>query len=98
MRINFPYPEIQPLDVPEENLLGIFSPSTVRAEQSEEKIVEEAFSHPIKSPHLSDILEGCRNVLVVTDDHTRNTPVQKILPRLIRELEKRGIKPHGIQF
>ena len=98
MRINFPYPEIKPLDVPEENLLGIFSPSTVTVEKSEEKIVEEAFSHPIMSPHLSELLEGCRNVLVVTDDHTRNTPVQKILPRLIRELEKGGIKPHGIRF
>jgi nickel-dependent lactate racemase len=98
MRISFPYPEIKPLDVPEENLLGIFSPSTVTVEKSEEQIVEEAFSHPIGSPPLSEILEGCRNVLVVTDDHTRNTPVQKILPRLIRELEKGGIKPHGIRF
>jgi nickel-dependent lactate racemase len=98
MRIHFPYPEIKPLDVPDESLLGIFSPSTVRAEKSEEQIVEEAFSHPIKSPPLSEMLEGCRNILVVTDDHTRNTPVQKILPRLIRELEKGGIKPHGVRF
>src|SRR5512136_2940591 len=98
MRINFPYPEIKSFDVPEGNLLGIFAPSTVRAEKSEEEIVEEAFSHPIGSPPLLEILEGCRNVLVVTDDYTRNTPVQKILPRLIKELEKGGIRPDGIQL
>jgi nickel-dependent lactate racemase len=98
MKINFPYPEIKPLDVPEKNLLGIFSPSTVRAEKSEEQIVEEAFSHPIGPPPLSEILKGVRDVLVVTDDHTRNTPVQKILPRLIRELERGGIKPEGLRF
>ena len=98
MRIHFPYPEIKPLDVPEKNFLGIYSPSTVRAEKSEEQIVEEAFSHPIGSPPLSEILKGVRDVLVVTDDHTRNTPVQKILPRLIRELERGGIKPEGLRF
>jgi nickel-dependent lactate racemase len=98
MRINFPYPEIKPLDVPERNLLGIFSPSTVRTEKSAEQIVEEAFSHPIGSPQLSEVLKGCKDVLVVTDDHTRNTPVQKILPKLIGELEKSGIKPDGVRF
>jgi nickel-dependent lactate racemase len=98
MRINFPYSEIKPLDVPEKNLLGIFSPSTVRAEKSEEQIVEEAFSDPVGSPPLSEILRGVRDVLVVTDDHTRNTPVQKILPRLIKELERGGIKPEGLRF
>ncbi len=32
------------------------------------------------------------------DDHTRTTPIQKILPRLIKELENGGIKPKGIRF
>jgi len=98
MKINFPYPEIKPLEVPEKNLLGIYSPSTVRAEKSEEQIVEEAFSHPIGSSPLSEILKGVRDVLVVTDDHTRNTPVQKIFPHLIRELEKGGIRPESLRF
>ncbi len=60
MRINFPYPEIKPLDVPDQNLLGIFSPSTVRVEKSEEEIIEEAFSNPISSAPLSEVLEWCQ--------------------------------------
>jgi hypothetical protein len=44
MRISFPYPEIESLEVPEQNLLGVFSPSTVRVEESEEDIIEEALS------------------------------------------------------
>jgi nickel-dependent lactate racemase len=98
MKINFPYPEIKPLDVPDQNLLGIFSPSTVRVEKSEEEIIDEAFSDPINSSRLSEILEWCQDVLIVTDDHTRTTPTQKILPRLIKELEIGGIKPKGIRF
>jgi nickel-dependent lactate racemase len=98
MRISFPYPEIKPLDVPEQNLLGTFSPSKVQIEKSEEEIIEEAFSNPIGFPPLSAILEWCQDVLIVTDDHTRTTPTQMILPRLMKELEKGGIKPEGIRF
>jgi nickel-dependent lactate racemase len=98
MRIIFPYPEIKPLDVPEQNLLGTFSPSKVQIEKSEGEIVEEAFSNPIGSPPLSAILEWCQDVLIITDDYTRPTPIQMILPRLMKELEKGGIKPEGIRF
>jgi nickel-dependent lactate racemase len=98
MRIDFPYPGINSIDVPEQNLLGTFSPSKVQIEKSEEEIIEEAFSDPIGSPPLSAILEWCQDVLIITDDHTRITPTQMILPRLMKELEKGGIKPEGIRF
>jgi len=49
MHISFPYPEIKPLEVPERNLLGIFSPSIVKMKETEEEIIERAFSHPIES-------------------------------------------------
>jgi nickel-dependent lactate racemase len=98
MRINFPYPEIRPLEIPDQNLLGIFSPSMVRVEKSEEEIIDETFSDPINSSRLSEILELCQDVLILVDDYTRSTPTQKILPRLMKELEHGGIKPEGIRF
>jgi lactate racemase len=97
MRIIFPYPEIKPLDVPDQNLLGILPPSTVKVEKSEEEIIDETFSDPINSSRLSEILEYCQDVLILVDDYTRSTPTQKILPRLMKELEHGGIKPEGIQ-
>jgi nickel-dependent lactate racemase len=98
MRISFPYPEIKSIDVPERNLLGIFSPSTIQVERSEEEIIEAAFTRPIGAPLLSEMVEGCEDVLIVVDDYTRTTPIQKILPRLIKELENSGIKPDGIKI
>ena len=98
MRIFFPYPEMKPLDVPEHNLLGIFSPSIIQIEKSEEEITEEAFSRPIGSNPLSQMLRGCEDVLILADDYTRTTPVQKIFPRLLKELEFGGIKPKGIKI
>jgi hypothetical protein len=46
MRISFPYPDIPPLDIPDQNLLGVFSPSTVEDERDEVEIISEAFSYP----------------------------------------------------
>src|SRR4030066_1934389 len=98
MQISFPYPEIKPMDVPEQNLLGIFSPSIVKVEKSEEQIIEEALSHPIGSPPLTQILKGREKVLVVVDDYTRSTPVQEILPRLIKELQHAGVNKENINI
>jgi nickel-dependent lactate racemase len=98
MRISFPYPDIPPLDIPDRNLLGIFSPSTVKVERSEEEIISEAFSHSIGPDRLSKLLKGCKEVLIVVDDYTRTTPVQKIIPRLISELEEVGVKKSGVKI
>jgi hypothetical protein len=86
---------MKPLNVPDKSLLGIFSPSAVKIDKSEEEIIDEAFSDPFNSSRLSEILEGCRDVLILVDDYTRTTPTQKILPGLIKELEHGGIKPEG---
>ncbi len=98
MHIPFPYHDINPLEIPDKNLLGIFSPSTVQIEKSEEEIVEEGFSHPIGSEPLSKMLRGCKNPLILTDDYTRTTPVRRVLPRLMRELKMAGIKPGDIKI
>ncbi len=91
MQISFPYPEMNPLDVPDKSLLGIFSPSVMTVEKSDEEVIDEAFSNPIGSVRLRQLLGGQESILVVVDDYTRTTPVQKILHRLIKELQEAGI-------
>jgi nickel-dependent lactate racemase len=98
MHISFPYPDISPLDIPDQNLLGIFSPSAVKVERSEEEIIREAFTHPTNSDPLPQMLKGREKVLIVVDDYTRTTPVQKILPQLISQLKASGIKPEDIKI
>lgn len=98
MHISFPYPEIKPFEVPDRNLLGIFSPSVVKMKETEEEIIERAFSHPIGSEPLSQRLKGCKDILILSDDYTRTTPVQKILPGLLEKLEKAGIKSSRVKI
>ncbi len=98
MKISFPFREIDAIDVPEENLIGVFSPSTMEVEESEEEIIEKGLTKPIHSPPLSQLLKGCRNILIAIDDHTRTTPVGKILPRLLEVIKRSGLKPDGIKI
>ncbi len=98
MRISFPYPEFNPLEIPERNLLGIFSPSIVSIEKTEEAIIQEALLYPIGSSPLSDLLKGEERILIVVDDYTRSTPVQKILPLLLEGLERFGIRRDRIRL
>ena len=97
-RISFPYPEMKPLDIPEQNLLGIFSPSIMTVGKKEEDIVEEAFLHPIESNLLARMLKGHKRVLILVDDYTRNTPVRQMLPRVLKELERGGIRPGDVRI
>jgi nickel-dependent lactate racemase len=98
MRVSFPYPKTDPVDVPKKNLLGIFSPSILKIKEPEKEIIEKAFSQPIGSELLSQILKGHKNVLIIVDDYTRTTPVRKILPRLFKEMEKGGITSDEIKI
>jgi len=97
MRISFPYPDIDPLEIPDKNLIGLFSPSTMKVDKSEEEIIKEALIHPIGSLPLSQRLKGREKVLVLVDDYTRTTPTQKILPLLMEELKRTGIHKERIQ-
>src|SRR4030042_4425936 len=98
MLISFPDLEMDPLDVPEKNLLGIFSPSILKIEETEEEIIERGFTQPIGSALLPQIVKGCKNVLIVVADHTRTTPVQKIIPRLFKEVGGGGVKTRGVKI
>jgi len=98
MKIDFPYPEMKPLDLPAENLLGVFSPSIVEVRESFEQIIERALSNPIGSVPLTRLLKGGERVLIAVDDYTRSTPVQDILPRLIKELQHAGVNKEDINI
>ena len=98
MRITFPYRDLGPLDVPGKNLLGVFSPSIVEVRESVEQIIDRALSNPIGSEVLTRLLKGGKRVLIVVDDYTRSTPVQEILPRLIKELQHAGVNKEDINI
>jgi nickel-dependent lactate racemase len=100
MRIAFPYPgyeQIAPLDVPDANLLGVFSPRAC-PQVDEASVLREAFAHPIGTPALRAQVGGDDRVLILVDDATRLTPTARVLPWLIDELHAAGVADERIEF
>jgi len=97
MRIVFPYPQMKSLEVPERNLLGVFSPSTITLEKSDDQIIADALGHPVGTSPLPERVKGHGDVLIVVDDNTRLTPTHRILPHVIRALEAGGVRKNHIR-
>lgn len=55
------------------------------------RAVAEALAAPIGSPCLRDVARGCTNVVIISDDATRLTPVSLILPHVVEELDIAGV-------
>jgi nickel-dependent lactate racemase len=98
--INFPYPgyeQIAPADVPDANLMGVFSPRAFD-HVDEQRVLADGFARPIGAPRLRDAVRGAGSVLLLIDDGTRKTPVPRILPHLFDELHAAGIPDDKIEF
>jgi nickel-dependent lactate racemase len=53
--------------------------------------IEEAFLHPIGTQPLSEMAKGRKSAAIAVDDMTRPTQAYRILPILLRHLEKAGL-------
>ena len=91
MRIEFPYPHIPALEVPDQNLLGYYHPQRCPDAPPPEGLVRQALSHPIGVPPLSSLAAGRRRILIISDDNTRPTPVWQVLPPVFDELSRAGL-------
>lgn len=53
--------------------------------------IKNSILNPIGTPKLSELAKGKENAVIVVDDMTRTTPVYKIIPYVLEELEKANI-------
>ncbi len=62
------------------------------------KEMEKAFAHPIGSPPIHELARGKKEVVLLFDDMARPTPVSQIVPFVLNELERAGIKDDQVRF
>ncbi len=86
------------INLPEENLLGVYSPADLAPVADISMEVERALANPMESLPLGKLVEGKKNVVLVADDNTRPTPTDKIIPVILRELNTAGIKDEQIKI
>jgi len=86
------------VEVPEENLLFNAEPLKTGKVPEQEKIVEESLDNPIGTDRLENMLKPEMSVVVLVDDITRPTPTAKILPHVMRRIEKAGVPDSNIKI
>lgn len=57
-----------------------------------------ALERPIGCAPLAELVAAAKRVLILIEDNTRNTPVDKILPVLLEALEQAGVAPAKIEI
>jgi nickel-dependent lactate racemase len=100
VRVDFPYPGyegIEPADVPDDRLMGVFSPRTFEG-SDERAVLRRAFERPIGAPRLREAVKRGQRVLILVDDGTRETPVARMLPCVFEELHAAGIADRDVEF
>ena len=97
MHYTFPYAFAGSIEIPDKNLLGIFE-ARPHSSQSEQDSIAWAISHPVGAPCLRDFARRGEHVLLLADDNTRPTPVHRILPSILTELEAAGIPDTDIRI
>lgn len=78
------------------NYAGTYGPSEFSFEGLSDEAIAQAILHPIGTLPLVQLASGKKNVLIVTDDNTRQTPLQRILPVVLSELNKGGIQAENV--
>lgn len=82
--------------IPAQNFLGTVEPANKPGTSDPEKEIERVLKEPLNSASLEAIVKAKHNVAVVVDDVTRPAPSHVILPSLIDELSKIGVKDENI--
>lgn len=92
---NFDKKEIV-LDIPNRNLLATLEANAIKIEKSEAELVSDSINKPIASDRLKDIVKKGEKIVIITSDITRPMPSAKVIPFVLKELEKAGVSDEDI--
>ena len=85
------------LALPDEwHLAGVLAPSTWPGVKGAMDHVRRGLMEPIGSPRLSELASAGMRVALVIDDLSRPTPVARVLPAVLEELELDGLRREDV--
>jgi nickel-dependent lactate racemase len=86
------------LEIESPEFLRIYEPKRFEGKGLSDTDIDRSIRAPTGTVPLSEMARGCNKVLIVTDDNTRQTPLDRILPPILGELKTAGVPDGGITF
>lgn len=87
---------VEEVELPKENLMGVLMPNQVALDMTGEAEVIRALENPIASKRLKDIVKPGEKIAVISSDITRPMPTYAVMPALLDELYRAGVRPDDI--
>jgi nickel-dependent lactate racemase len=85
-----------PFEVPQPNLIEVLSPRESGAIADLDGEIKRALENPIGQEALEDWVKPTDSVLLISDDNTRLTPSDRIIPPLLDRLNAAGVPDEQI--
>ncbi|HHU33134.1 MAG: nickel-dependent lactate racemase [Zhaonellaceae bacterium] len=86
----------QTIEIPKANIIDILEPNSIEIGLTGFAEVKRALETPIASLHLREIVRPGEKIAIVTSDITRPMPTYLVMPALLEELYRAGVKPGDI--
>ncbi len=83
-------------EVPNRNLAQVLYPNPSTPLRDLGAAIEHALAHPIGQPAIEEWVKPSDRVLLISDDNTRLTPADRMIPPLLRHLNRAGIRDERI--
>jgi len=83
-------------ELPDKNLSQVLVPNRSIPVDDLDAAIEAALSDPIGSAPIEDWVRASDRVLIVSDDNTRFTPADRLIPPLLRRLNRAGVPDRRI--
>ena len=99
MEIGIPFiDQVIKIELPPANLLFDISPKDISPVKDFKAAICQALQNPIGAPPLSKLLQPGWKIALVSDDNTRPTPVDRIMPILLDFFNQAGIVDAQIEI
>lgn len=86
----------QQVVVDDKNLQAVIKPNKITHKYCGAEAIDAAIESPIGTPKLREIVNPGEKIAIVTSDITRPMPTYKVMPSLLKELYKGGVKKDDI--
>jgi len=97
VKMNLPFgSKFIEVEVPRRNLIAVVEPNQVQAAVDSKAEVELALRNPMDEERISNLVRKGSKVVILSEDNTRTTPVNEILPSMLKELNGCGVKDKDI--